>query len=549
MRIALLQINPKINDIEGNREKIISATQQAFTKGAQLCLTPEMALIGYPPQDLLFYSSIIEKCRICAEDIARRTARLCPLILGMPEFAEKTGLLHNCAILIQDGEIRDRAGKTLLPNYDVFEESRYFLPYPFPRIFDVHGHKVGVSICEDIWNDKKFWKTERYEQEPIYTLKKAGAKIIVNLSASPFSLGKQKMREKMLSSIARGHDLSILYCNQCGGNDHLVFDGFSCAFSREGEIFGRAKGFTEDILLADTKEESSQLWPVCKSKEKEAWEAICLGCRDYTEKCGFKKVVLGISGGVDSALTAAAAVAALGKDNVLGVTLPSPYTSPKSLEDARELAENLEIELINLPISNIMQEFSTVLGPFFGDLPQDVTEENIQARIRGNLLMALANKFRALLLTTGNKSEIAVGYCTIYGDMAGGLGLISDIPKTMVYSLAFWLNQEKGTTIPESILEKPPSAELTPGQKDQDTLPEYEVVDRILYLLLQEFESIPNIISRGFNSEEVRKIARLVHRSEFKRKQAPPGLKITDQAFGTGWRIPISSSFLSTGDE
>ncbi len=547
MRIGLLQLNPKINDLKGNTEKIITAAQNARKMGADMCITPEMALLGYPPKDFLLYSAVIDSCLDRARHIARQTADICPLILGMPLFSKDRCFLYNAAVLLQNGEITAQTGKSLLPNYDVFDESRYFTPFPAPEIFRIKGRRLGITICEDIWNDKDFWETPRYESDPVQELSRAGAEMIINISASPFFLKKQKVREEMLASAAERHALAVVYCNQCGGNDDLIFDGFSCALDCTGRTFLRGPGFEEKILIADMEHATgSHFYLPSQEPEEEAWKAMVLGCRDYVQKCGFKKAVLGISGGVDSALTAAIAVEALGAENVLGAILPSPYTGEASLNDSKKLAENLGIELINLPISGIMREFDSVLQPVFSGLKKDVTEENIQARIRGNLLMALANKLGALLLTTGNKSEMAVGYCTIYGDMAGGLGLLSDVPKTMVYSVCFWLNKIKGTQIiPENILKKAPTAELKPDQKDQDTLPPYETLDRILYFLLERFEGVNEIIARGFSAQDVHMISRLVHRSEFKRKQAPPGLKITDRAFGTGWRMPIASSALN----
>ncbi|MFP4167846.1 MAG: NAD+ synthase [Desulfonatronovibrionaceae bacterium] len=543
MRIGILQLNPKINDLVGNADKIVSRVRRARDQGAELCITPEMALIGYPPKDFLFYSSVIDKCLDTAVDLAREISGVCPLILGMPLYSDDRRFLFNAAALVHSGKIVASTAKTLLPNYDVFDESRYFVPHPQPQIFAINGRRLGITVCEDIWNDKNFWESPRYDLDPVHTLVRSGAEIIINISASPFSLGKQKTREAMLSSQAHRHRVPIAYCNQCGGNDDLIFDGFSCALDQSGRVFARAPGFAEHTLIADmTKRSDADLFPLCVNKEEEAWEAMVLGCRDYADKCGFKRVVLGLSGGIDSALTAAVAAQAVGPGNVLCAMLPSPYTSRTSQEDSRRLAENLGVELINLSISGAMQEFAAILTPVFSGLPKGVTEENIQARIRGNLLMALANKLGALLLTTGNKSELAVGYCTIYGDMAGGLGVLSDVPKTMVYSLSRWLNQKKGREIiPENILIKAPSAELKPGQKDQDSLPQYETLDQILYFLLQRFESVSEITARGFSKKEVQKIAALVHRSEFKRKQAPPGLKITDRAFGTGWRMPIAS--------
>ncbi|MGM0609754.1 MAG: NAD+ synthase, partial [Thermodesulfobacteriota bacterium] len=452
MRIALLQVNPRINDLAANAAKIISQTMEARSRGADLCVTPELALIGYPPKDFLLYSSVIEKCYSTAQKIAASIQNVCPLILGMPVYDADRDALYNAAALLESGKILALSGKTLLPNYDVFEESRYFQAYPASRIFEINGRRLGITICEDIWNDKTFWRSPRYEIDPVQDLRDAGAEIILNLSASPFTIGKQKIREKMLLNTSERLGLPILYCNQCGGNDDLVFDGFSLACAPDKKIFARARGFNEDLLIADLENFSQHLDKPGTVIEEEAWEAMVLGCRDYARKCGFQKIILGISGGVDSALSACIAAQALGADNVLGVMLPSPFTSRESIDDAYNLAGNLGFELINLPISRAMHEYSSILDPVFSGLPADVTEENIQARIRGNILMALANKFGGLLITTGNKSEIAVGYCTIYGDMAGGLGLLSDVPKTMVYAIAYWLNRTKGEKIPVNIL-------------------------------------------------------------------------------------------------
>ena len=545
MKIALLQLNPLINDLEGNADKIIKATARAKKMGADLCVTSELALIGYPPRDLLFNQRIIENCYHKAGEIAQTIADakdFCPLLLGIPLKSPQKNKLYNGVLYLDKGEIKKTFGKSLLPNYDVFDEERYFLPYPQPEFLDFKGVRIGITICEDIWNDKDFWQEEKYSFNPVELLADQGVEIILNLSASPFSLGKQIVRQKILAALARKYKLPILYCNQVGGNDDLIFDGRSCAVDHQGRLQARAKGFTEDILMVDIEDRTqNRIEEDDFSLEAEAWQALVLGTRDYIHKCGFKKALLGLSGGIDSSLCAAIAAHAIGPENVLGVLMPSPYTSKQSIQDARSLAQNLNIKTLTLPIENLMLCFDQTLQPVFADRPRDVTEENIQSRIRGNLLMALSNKFGSILITTGNKSELAVGYCTIYGDMSGGLAIISDVPKTMVYRLCRWLNKQMGKdVIPASVLQKPPSAELKPDQKDEDTLPPYSILDEILNLYIEKGYSIDQIITKGFDASLVKRIADMVKKAEFKRQQAPPGLKITDRAFGTGWRMPIA---------
>lgn len=400
--------------------------------------------------------------------------------------------------------------------------------------------KIGVTICEDIWNDKDFWEIRRYDNDPIETLLAEGINCIVNLSASPFTVGKQRVRESMLSNTARKYKIPVLYVNQVGGNDELVFDGRSCAFDATGRLIAKGKPFTEDIIIVDLNSYSGVISNDDFTPEAEAWNALVCGTRDYIRKCGFKKVVLGLSGGIDSSLTATVAVEAIGKENVLGVLMPSPYSSKGSIDDSLELAKNLGIKTIIIPIEEIMKSYQLSLKEAFAGYKEDVTEENIQSRIRGNLLMAISNKYGALLLTTGNKSELAVGYCTIYGDMSGGLAVIGDVPKTMVYRIAKWLNKVKGNIIPQTIIDKAPSAELRPNQTDQDSLPPYDVLDEILFRHIELHKSKDEIIEEGFEKETVARVLKLVEKAEFKRKQAAPCIKITDRAFGTGWRIPIA---------
>jgi NAD+ synthase/NAD+ synthase (glutamine-hydrolysing) len=446
--------------------------------------------------------------------------------------------LFNSAVLLKDGAAGPVFHKTLLPTYDVFDEDRYFEPAASPQILELNGWRLGISICEDVWNDRDFWSRRRYPQDPIEALAQAGAQAIVNLSASPFTVGKQLLRERMLGHLARKYSLPLVYVNQVGGDDDLIFDGRSAAFDAHGRMFARAKGFEEDTLTVDLAASSGPIAEDDFEPEAEIWHALVLGVRDYARKTGFRKALLGLSGGIDSALTAALAADALGLQNVLGVMMPSPYSSPGSLDDSIALARNLGIETIALPIAPMMSAFDAALAAAFRGLPPDVTEENIQSRIRGNLLMALSNKFGSLLLTTGNKSEMSVGYCTLYGDMNGGLAVIADLPKLMVYRVARWRNRRRAD-IPEAVLVKPPSAELRPNQTDQDSLPPYELLDQILELHIEQCQSAGEIIAQGFDEPTVRRVLKLVRAAEFKRKQAAPALKVTSRAFGAGWRMPI----------
>jgi NAD+ synthase/NAD+ synthase (glutamine-hydrolysing) len=544
MKIALLQINPTVGDLSGNAQLIADGVTAARRAGAQLAVTPELALAGYLPRDLLLNAGFVNRCWDVVAKLAETIADGPPLLVGLPEPnpSSEGRPLFNTAVLLKNGVPGQRFRKSLLPTYDVFDEDRYFEPFRGPEMLELCGRRIGVSICEDVWNDRDFWKRRRYHFDPIQELAGAGAQAIVNLSASPFEVGKYRLRDQMLGSMAAKHRVPLLYVNQIGGNDDLLFDGRSSAYSSSGQLIARGRSFAPDIVIVDLDAQQPVESSADVPAEEEIWDALVLGTRDYVRKCGFKSVVLGLSGGVDSALTAAIAADAVGPDRVLGVLMPSPYSSQGSVDDALQLARQIGIETQTLPIEPAMCAMEATLEPAFQGLERDVTEENIQARIRGNLLMALSNKRGALLLTTGNKSELAVGYCTLYGDMSGGLAVIADVPKTMVYRVAQWLNATRGRAIiPESTLTKAPSAELRPNQTDQDSLPPYDVLDAILERHVERHQTADEIIDAGFDPATVRRVLSLVRRAEFKRKQAAPGLKVTDRAFGTGWRMPIAA--------
>jgi len=540
LRVALLQINPTAGDIAGNTALIVRSARQASERGADLLVTPELALMGYLPRDLLMNQGFVRRSCQALHEIATTLAGAPPILVGVatPNPSDMGRPLFNSAVLLQKGSVGPSFHKTLLPTYDVFDEDRYFEPAAGPQTLELNGSRIGISICEDVWNDKDFWQRRRYHQDPIEVLSESGAKFIVNLSSSPFIAGKQILRERMLSHMAQKYALPVAYVNQVGGNDDLIFDGRSCAFDAQGRLIARAKGFEEDICIVDLSTGTGTIAADDFETEAEIWHALVLGVRDYVKKTRFSKVLLGLSGGIDSALTAAIAAEAVGPENVLGVLMPSRYSSSGSVDDSVELARNLGIHTLTLPISDIMSTYDTVLAGAFRGREADVTEENIQSRIRGNLLMALSNKFGSLLLTTGNKSEMSVGYCTLYGDMNGGLAVIADLPKMMVYRVSRWSNRRK-PDIPESILTKAPSAELKPDQTDQDSLPPYELLDQILELHIEQCQSAEDIIAQGFDPDTVRRVLRLVRMAEFKRKQAAPVLKVTSRAFGTGWRMPI----------
>ena len=544
MKIALLQVNPTVGDLPGNARLIVDALTVAGRLGAQLAVTPELALVGYLPRDLLLSAGFIDASWRALGELAANAAALPPVLVGLPEPnpSDEGRPLFNSAVLLRGGAVDQRFRKALLPTYDVFDEDRYFEPFHGPQILEICGKKLGVSICEDIWNDRDYWKRRRYHHDPIDELARVGATSVINLSASPFTAGKHHRREEMIGSMAKKHRVPVVYVNQFGGNDDLVFDGRSCAFDAMGAPFARGRAFEADVVICDIDRPRPIAAPLDTTPESEIWRALVLGTRDYVRKCGFGSVVLGLSGGIDSALTAAIAVDAVGADRVLGVLMPSPYSSRGSVDDANLLAANLGIRTLTLPIEPPMRAFDQTLREPFSTGSCEVARENLQARIRGTLLMALSNQTGALLLTTGNKSELSVGYCTLYGDMNGGLAVIADVPKTMVYRIAHWRNQTVGRPlIPESSLTKAPSAELRPNQTDQDWLPPYDVLDDILQRHIEQHQPAREIVAAGFDAETVERVLRLVRLAEFKRKQAAPGLKVTDRAFGTGWRMPIAA--------
>jgi NAD+ synthase (glutamine-hydrolysing) len=543
VRVALLQLNPTVGDLTGNARSIVEAAGVAAREGADLAVTPELALVGYLPRDLLLSGDFVRRSWLALDALARELCDLPPVLVGLPETnPEPVGRpLYNSAVLVSGGRVGPRFRKSLLPTYDVFDEDRYFEPFAGPQLLDLAGRRLGITICEDVWNDRDFWQRPRYHHDPIAELVDAGADAIINLSASPFTVGKQALRERMLGAMARHRRVPIAYVNQTGGNDDLVFDGRSSFISPDGATVARGASFATDVVVCDLDRRQAAP-PFDPPAEAEIWHALVVGTRDYARKCGFDRAVLGLSGGIDSSLTAAIAAAALGPANVVGVLMPSPYSSRGSIDDAQTLAATLGINTLMLPITPVMEAMNATLADAFSGMPRDVTEENIQARIRGNLLMAVSNKRCALLLTTGNKSELAVGYCTLYGDMSGGLAVIADVPKTAVYRVARWLNQTRGkAVIPEPVLTKPPSAELKPNQTDQDSLPPYDVLDDILKRHIELQQGRDEIVSAGYDPSVVAHVLMLVHRAEFKRKQAAPGLKVTDRAFGTGWRMPIAA--------
>ncbi|MBO1051754.1 MAG: NAD+ synthase [Dolichospermum sp. DET73] len=554
MKIAIAQINPIIGDLLGNAQKILEMSQQAASENVRLLLTPELSICGYPPRDLLVNPSFIEvidnTLQKLAEDLPANLAVLVGTVVKNSQAHISGGKnLFNSTALLENGKIQQFFHKRLLPTYDVFDEKRYFEPGLEANYFILDHLKIGVTICEDLWNDEEFWGKRSYAVNPIADLANLGVDLIVNLSASPYTVGKQHLREAMLKHSVVNLQQPIIYTNQVGGNDDLVFDGRSFALNKQGEIVCRAKGFVSDFLTVEFNSNKQDLdfgdiSPVDESEDEEIWNALVLGVKDYVGKCRFSKVLLGLSGGVDSALVAAIATAALGKENVIGVLMPSPYSSEHSISDALKLAANLDIQTQLLPIGELMASFDNSLDELFAGTEFGIAEENLQSRIRGNLLMAISNKFGYLLLSTGNKSEVAVGYCTLYGDMNGGLSVIADVPKTRVYSICKWLNShQQKEVIPENILTKAPSAELKPGQVDQDSLPPYEILDDILDRLIHQHQSATEIISAGHEPAIVDRVLQLLSRAEFKRRQAAPGLKITDRAFGTGWRMPIASSW------
>lgn len=542
MRIALGQINTLIGDFSGNSAKIIEYAQRARSAGADLILFPELSVCGYPPRDLVERLAFVERNYQATEAIARETegiAVICGLVTPAKSVTGKSVL--NSAALLRDGKIAFIQSKRLLPSYDVFDEMRNFAPAERQQLICLGSKQVALTICEDAWNDKTFWDRPLYGVDPVEDLIGAGGQILLNISASPFYLYKRELRRDMLEAIATKYRVPVGFVNQVGGNDSLVFDGSSFALGPDGKLIAQAKSFEEDLICFDTESLSGDLHQQDDGLEASAYSALVLGTRDYVRKCGFQRVVLGLSGGIDSALTACIAVDALGRENVIGVGMPGPYSSQGSIDDSAELARNLGIRFDTVPIGNLFDSYVKSLKPAFAGRDPDVTEENLQARIRGSLMMAMSNKFGALLLTTGNKSEIGVGYCTLYGDMCGGLAVISDVPKTQVYRLARYVNS-RSPVIPVSTIEKPPSAELRPGQKDSDSLPPYEVLDAILEDYIEDNKSTQVIAEdRGYDLALVRKVAHMVDQSEYKRQQSAPGLKISEKAFGFGRRYPIAA--------
>ena len=543
MKIALAQINPTIGDFCGNAQKILEFTQRAEHGGADLVIFSELSVCGYPPADLLEKPAFVARAGQVVQEIAAKTAASpTAIICGYVTPAHHGAGKHvmNSAALLRHGHVEFVQSKMLLPFYDVFDEQRYFAPAHKQRLFSLGGEHVALTICEDAWNDKSFWENRLYSIDPIEELMRGGGSLVLNISASPYWRDKRETRREMLAAIARRHGKPVLMVNQVGGNDSLVFDGSSLALGRDGQVIAQAASFEEDLIFIDTESLTGDMHPETEDEDEAIFQALVLGTRDYVRKCGFSRAIIGLSGGIDSALVAAIAVEALGKENVLGIGMPSPYSSQGSIDDSRRLAENLGIRFEVVPISPLFSEYNQALAPIFTGLQPDITEENIQSRIRGNLLMALSNKFNSLVLTTGNKSEMSTGYCTLYGDMVGALAVIGDVVKTEVYALCRHLNRER-EIIPASILDKAPSAELRPNQKDTDSLPPYNVLDPILEAYVERYET-PEHIAAALNVdiELVRRVVKLVERSEYKRQQAAPVLKVTTKAFGMGRRFPIA---------
>lgn len=565
MRIALAQINPIIGDIAGNSLMITAAIDQARAQGAHLVVFPEMTILGYPPKDLLLKPSVIDECLHALSELAVHCTDIAAIIgFAAPSDSPRGRALYNAAAFCHQGKVIKRFVKSLLPTYDVFDERRYFEPGPPSDIIEFMGVKLGVTICEDLWNDSELFDRPLYHEEPLELLAIAGAQVMINASASPFVLGKHAFRQQLFSRAAKRFALPLLYCNQVGGNDELVFDGNSCAFDATGQLIAHAKGFESDLLIVDLPQSDDTAMPVNAEAPiarletpyegtASAYHALVLGLRDYITKCGFKSVVLGLSGGIDSALTAALCVAAIGKDKVRGVAMPSRYSSDHSVDDARDLAQRLGIAFHLVAIDPAHVAMEQLLTPLFKGLTPDASEENVQARLRGVILMGLSNKFNSLLVTTGNKSELAVGYCTLYGDMAGGLAVLCDVPKMMVWDISRWINESSDSplrqaygkgVIPQNTIDKAPSAELRPNQVDQDSLPPYPVLDRIIELYVEQDKSVKEILAdTQYDREVVLRMVRLIDLNEYKRKQAAPGLKITGRAFGFGRRMPMAQRY------
>lgn len=546
MRIALVQINPVIGDFAANCRKIVSYAEKAYASGCRLVIFPELAISGYPPQDLLERQSFIYDHQQAKRELINSLPPL-DVMFGCLEGRSGGGgkSLYNSAVVARDGEIVFRARKQLLPSYDVFDETRYFEPGPPSELYNLDGQFFGVTVCEDIWH----YEVQEYDVAPVEDLHSYAAErgkqlcAMINISASPFQRQKEDLRRTIFRKYCQQFKTPFLYCNQVGGQDSLIFDGRSLVMDHSGNVVAQALGFKDDMIVVDTDSWQGDMHaPVDPPMMQTMYDGLVMGVRDYVVKCGFNSAVIGLSGGIDSALTAVIAVDALGAENVLGVAMPSPYSSVESVEDAEQLAMNLGCRFEIIPIGELFALFNSSLSTLFSGLPEDLTEQNIQARIRGNLLMALSNKFGHLLLTTGNKSEMAVGYCTLYGDMSGGLAVISDVPKQLVYELSYFVNRER-EVIPERIIDKAPSAELKPGQLDQDDLPPYEVLDKILEMYLEQGMGISAIVEQGFSESVVNDVIHRIRVNEYKRKQAPLGLKVTSKAFGFGRRYPITQKY------
>jgi NAD+ synthase/NAD+ synthase (glutamine-hydrolysing) len=546
VKIALGQINPTVGDFSGNAAKHIEFSRRAQAAGAELILFPELSVCGYPPRDLVERPWFVARNRETAEQIAASTrgiAVICGIVT--PAESETGKSVMNSAALLREGKVAFVQSKMLLPTYDVFDEMRNFAPARKQELFSLGGGQVALTICEDAWNDKLFWPKRLYTVDPIEALIRAGGNLVLNISASPFWIGKRELRHAMLASIARQHKVPVAMVNQVGGNDSLLFDGSSIVLNSEGRIVAQGKSFEEDLIFFETPETgqvvTGELHDQIEGEEASVYAALVLGTRDYMRKCGFQKAIIGLSGGIDSALTAVIASDAVGAENVIGVGMPSEYSSPGSIDDARAVAKNLGIRFELLPINCAFDAYRETLKNVFAGYKEDVTEENIQSRARGTMLMALSNKFGAIVLSTGNKSELGVGYCTLYGDMVGGLAVISDVPKTLVYRLSHYVNSRR-PVIPQATLEKPPSAELRPEQKDSDSLPPYEILDAVLEDYVEDAHCAERIArERGFDIEVVRRVVRMVDRAEYKRQQAAPGIKISAKAFGFGRRFPIAA--------
>ena len=557
MKIGLLQLNPTIGDFAANREKLLAAYAQAVARGAEFVLAPELFLCGYPPRDLLQRPDFIDANLVALAETAKQTGAV-PLCVGfVDKNSEPPGrALKNSAAVLQNGKIIWRTTKSLLPTYDVFDEDRYFEPAKKVEPFVFNGRKLGLTICEDIWNDEDFWPERLYRRDPVKELISQGAEMILNISASPWHDGKERTRLAMLQRVARDEKIPLAQVNAVGANDELIFDGHSVALDAHGKLLALGQGFAEEILVVDLKESpltrpSATLSPSdgvrggvrgFPPREELLFSALSLGIRDYVRKCGFKSVIIGLSGGIDSALVAVLAADALGAENVFGVAMPARYSSSGSLTDAELLAKNLGLRYEVLPIEPAFNAVEKQLEKVFAGTKRNEAEENIQSRLRGVTLMALSNKFGALVLTTGNKSEMAVGYCTLYGDMNGALAPIADVLKTDVYKIARWVNRDR-EIIPSASITKPPSAELRPGQTDQDSLPPYEILDAILDFYVVKKLSKPEIVARGFDAAVVNDVVNKINFSEYKRRQAAPGLKVSPRAFGMGRRIPVAQKF------